>query len=246
MSSTKYLLRNSVPWIAVLVPPYLFIASLSGYSFLSISITFCVLVISIITFTYSKQKSSISKKSVKTEEAGLSLSNQVKQNVSEPQPQKGNLRQVQEHIAEYQLGNAIVNHKKEIQDHGVSQNHVLYCESERLDGNTSSSEDSNIQWPFSGEKGQSPHCSDCSISDEESLIEIALPSSHFFYSEKYPKLSSKQHQNVFADLAQESIFLQHSLVDYTGDISDMNEEDNLIEIDISMGSIKCSAFEIQA
>nr|XP_009792977.1 PREDICTED: uncharacterized protein LOC104239927 [Nicotiana sylvestris] len=35
-------------------------------------------------------------------------------------------------------------------------------------------------------------------------------------------------------------------MDYTGDISDMNEEDNLIEIDISMGSIKCSALEFQA
>ncbi|OIT21018.1 hypothetical protein A4A49_41732 [Nicotiana attenuata] len=225
MSSTKYLLNNSVAWIAVLVPPYLLIASLSAYSSLSISITFCVLVISTIAFTYSKQKSSISKKSVQKEEAGLSL--QVKQNVSEPQPQNGNLRQVQELKAEYQLGNAIVSHKKEIQDHGVSQNHVLYCDSESLDGNSSSSEDSN--------KGQSLHCSDCSICDEESLIEIALPSGHFFNSENDAKLSGNQHQNVFADLAQESIFLQHSLVDYTGDIIDMNEEDNLIEIDISMG-----------
>lgn len=111
----------------------------------------------------------------------------------------------------------------------------MYCDSESLDGNSTLSEDSN--------KGQSLRCSDCSICDEESLIEIASPSGH---SENDPKLFSKQHQNVLADLAQESIFLQHSLMDYTGDISDMNEEDNLIEIDISMGSIKCSALEFQA
>ncbi|XP_060211937.1 uncharacterized protein LOC132639509 [Lycium barbarum] len=119
----------------------------------------------------------------------------------------------------------------------IAQNDVWCSECESLDGHSSSSEDSE----------QSPHCSDGSISDEESLIEITLPKGHFLDSEKDTKLSFQHHQKVFADLAQESIFLQHSLVDYQlGDISDMNEEDNLIEIDISMGSIKCSEFEIQA
>nr|GLL23067.1 uncharacterized protein LOC109187566 isoform X1 [Ipomoea trifida] len=73
---------------------------------------------------------------------------------------------------------------------------------------------------FSGHgnnSGHSPHCSsDCSISDEESLIELALPSGHF-------------------------LGLQKPAVDLFAEI---NEEDNMIEIDISMGSIKCSRFEI--
>ncbi|XP_060213095.1 uncharacterized protein LOC132640502 [Lycium barbarum] len=108
----------------------------------------------------------------------------------------------------------------------IAQNDVLGSECESLDGHSSSSEDSE----------QSPHCSDGSISDEESLIEITLPKGHFLDSEKDTKLSFQHHQKVF-----------HSLVDYQlGDISDMNEEDNLIEIDISMGSIKHSEFEIQA
>ncbi|XP_019193336.1 PREDICTED: uncharacterized protein LOC109187566 isoform X1 [Ipomoea nil] len=82
-----------------------------------------------------------------------------------------------------------------------------------------SDSDSDADWPFSSSgnnSGHSPHCSsDCSISDEESLIELALPSGHF-------------------------LGLQKPAVDYL--FADINEEDNMIEIDISMGSIKCSRF----
>ncbi|KAJ8568614.1 hypothetical protein K7X08_028147 [Anisodus acutangulus] len=125
-------------------------------------------------------------------------------------------------------------------ENGVAQIHDLYSESESLGGPSSSSDqDSDIDWPFSGELEQSPLCSDGSISDEESLIEIALPSGQFVKDS--PKLSFHQHrQKVFA----ESIFQQHCLMDLLADISDVSEEDNLIEIDISMGSIKCSGFEI--
>ncbi|KAJ8554481.1 hypothetical protein K7X08_025159 [Anisodus acutangulus] len=114
-----------------------------------------------------------------------------------------------------------------------------------LGGPSSSSDhDSDIDWPFSGELEHSL-CLDGSISDEESLIEIALPSGQFVNDN--PKLSFHQyHQKVFADLVQpESIFQQHCLMDFLADISDVYEEDNLIDIDISMGSIKCSGYEFQ-
>ncbi|KAK4363150.1 hypothetical protein RND71_018391 [Anisodus tanguticus] len=114
-----------------------------------------------------------------------------------------------------------------------------------LGGPSSSSDhDSDIDWPFSGELEHSL-CSDGSISDEESLIEIALPSRQFVKDN--PKLSFHQYlQKVFADLVSESIFQQHCLMDFLADISDVYEEDNLIDIDISMGSIKCSGYEIPA
>ncbi|KAI9084625.1 hypothetical protein K1719_033407 [Acacia pycnantha] len=80
---------------------------------------------------------------------------------------------------------------------------------------------------------QSTDSSDGSISDEESLIEIALPTGH---------CSLKHHQQQ----QQHSLTMMSELLaEYN---FDMNEEDNLIEIDISMGSIKSypSRFEIQA
>ncbi|KAK4373156.1 hypothetical protein RND71_008540 [Anisodus tanguticus] len=147
--STMCLLRNSMAWIALLVSPCFLIASLSGYGFLSISITSCALVVSTIALTYSKQKSTIFNKSVQ---------------------------------AEYQTRNET-----------VTQKEVIFHGSVSLDGHSSSSEDSDIQWP---------HCSDYSISDEESLIEIAIPNGHFVDSEKDSNLSFQQHQKVFPDLVK--------------------------------------------
>lgn len=70
-----------------------------------------------------------------------------------------------------------------------------------------------------------------SISDEESLIEIALPTGNCSLKHQQEKHNLK----VMSDLLAEFNF-------------DMNEEDNLIEIDISMGSIKSypARFEIHA
>lgn len=239
------LLRNSIPLISILVPPYLLFASFSGYGVISISITTSVLIVSTLAFTFSKQRNSIQKKSVqeveKQEQEAVPNSQlmeqtpQVKQMVSDQQPQNANFGQVEEILAVKKPGN----------ENGVAQILDLYSESSSLGRHSSSSEDSDIDWPFSGELEHSPLCSDGSISDEESLIEIALPSGQFVKDP--PKLSFQQYnQKVFADLAPKSIFQQHCLVDFLADISDVYEEDNLIEIDISIGSIKCSGFEISA
>ncbi|KAK6784787.1 hypothetical protein RDI58_018242 [Solanum bulbocastanum] len=316
MSSCMSLLRSSIPWIAVLVPPYLLFASFSSYGVVSISITTSVLVVSTIAFTFSKQKHKILKKSSVQEEEPqngnfghveevLSLQNpkiekgvaqngifkqveevlsvqnpriengvtqnetfrQVEQVLSVHNPriekgvsQNGNFGQVEQVflVQNPKIENGVaqnVNFKQVEQissvqnpriENGATQIHDLFSESESLGGPLSSSEDSDIEWPFSGELEQSPLCSDGSISDEESLIEIALPSGQFVKDS--PKLSfHQQHQKVvFADLVPKSIFQQHCLMDFLADVSDVYEEDNLIEIDISMGSIKCSGFEISA
>ncbi|CAJ2668328.1 unnamed protein product [Trifolium pratense] len=67
---------------------------------------------------------------------------------------------------------------------------------------------------------------DGSISDEESLIEISLPSGHLM----------DQHKQEFN---------QQSLMEFLAEFNEMYEEENLIEIDISIGSIKYSRFEIE-
>ncbi|KAH6764765.1 transmembrane protein [Perilla frutescens var. frutescens] len=103
----------------------------------------------------------------------------------------------------------------------------LYSESESMDQcSSTSSEDqsSDLEWPYNM-VGQRLDCSDGSISDEESLIEIAIPSGQFV-SEKDPKWKVKCCKSMFQK-------------DLWAEIYEMNEEDNLIEIDINIGSIKC-------
>ena len=95
---------------------------------------------------------------------------------------------------------------------------------------------------------ENPECSDGSISDEESLIEIAIPSGHFVgQHEEEPKYNCSLQQIKKRELPAESLFSrQQSLMEFLVEFNDMNEEENLIEIDISMGVIKCSRLEIEA
>ncbi|KAK1353788.1 putative myelin transcription factor 1-like protein [Heracleum sosnowskyi] len=106
----------------------------------------------------------------------------------------------------------------------------LYSESEITDDQFSTTEDSDLDSPDNYSRSQ--EFTDGSISDEESLIEISLPSGHFVSSPgfKLPPLSA------------EAMFKQHGLMEL---LAEFNEE-NLIEIDISMGSIMCPRFEIKA
>ncbi|KAK8527098.1 hypothetical protein V6N13_084969 [Hibiscus sabdariffa] len=94
-------------------------------------------------------------------------------------------------------------------------------------GDSGSSENGELKWMVSGDVEQNPEISDeYSTSDEEEeegLIEIAIPSLPSFMAE--------------------SVFQQQDHVEL---LAEINEEENLIEIDISMGSIKCPASGIEA
>ncbi|TXG55539.1 hypothetical protein EZV62_020795 [Acer yangbiense] len=161
------------------------------------------------------------------------------------------LQQQQQHKEDQQLQICLeTDHQALVLLHDYSSSPDLLSESESIDDPLSISEDSEVDWPFRDIVYQSLDCSDDgSISDEESLIEIALPSGHYVDHDQN-KLNHIQHKVVVgADhhfLPHESILKQHSLMDLLAELNDMNEEDNLIEIDISVGSIKCSRFEIEA
>ncbi|XP_018458614.1 uncharacterized protein LOC108829460 [Raphanus sativus] len=67
---------------------------------------------------------------------------------------------------------------------------------------------------------------DGTIPDEESLIELSLPSGHYV-GQHFSTMTGHQNLGRIQLLAE-------------------SEDDNLIEIDISIGSIKCSRFQINA
>ncbi|KAL8045512.1 hypothetical protein ABFX02_08G119000 [Erythranthe guttata] len=134
-----------------------------------------------------------------------------------------------------------------------NNNNTSSCEDKDEDKHSSSSSSSSDQWPYyiNNIKGQKKleYCSD----DEESLIEIAIPSEHFVISN--PDLIQKHDYNINYDQQQHMIKCcklsaaadDHIMFHHKEDLlaaSDMiNEEDSFIEIDIYMGSIKyCSTF----
>ncbi|XVE96666.1 hypothetical protein REPUB_Repub02eG0242400 [Reevesia pubescens] len=122
-------------------------------------------------------------------------------------------------------------------------------ESLDLTSESESTDDDSLNWVISGNVEQNPEIlSDDSTSeeDEEGLIEIAIPSN----IDSIGKLSEEPKENLQSNLPTflpESIFKQDELVELLAEMNnEVNEEDNLIEIDISMGSIKCPRFEIEA
>ncbi|KAI5660617.1 hypothetical protein M9H77_19940 [Catharanthus roseus] len=208
-SSCGCIFRKSIPWIAILA----MFSAFSGYGFFfSVTVTSFILTFSTIFFTFSKVQNSV----VLNQQEQESLTSLVisKQEEEKEEPKKT--------VDEVKI------RSEDLYSESESNDHYYYSSS-------SSEEDSSDIDLL----GQSPEeeCSDDSdsISDEESLIEIALPTGHYVGgclekdSKKPPPpppVPSSIMSAEFNDM--------------------MNEEDNLIEIDLSIGSIKCSTFQIQA
>ena len=109
----------------------------------------------------------------------------------------------------------------------------------------SASENFELSWRCSENVGQSIAVSESSISendvdeDGDGLIEISLPLNNSVDFDEESKKKSVSN-------LPESIFRQQGLMELFAEIAEVNEEENLIEIDLSMGSIKCWKFEIEA
>ncbi|GAA0165235.1 hypothetical protein LIER_20690 [Lithospermum erythrorhizon] len=114
------------------------------------------------------------------------------------------------------------------------------------------------------EQSSSIDYSDGSISDEESLIEIEIPSGNYLASPRQPQKGKLEEDKEFIsklcnfhkfkdpmldfiDVETKRMFKQQSILDLLTEINEMHmEEENLIEIDIAMGSIKYPRFENEA
>ncbi|XWS47307.1 hypothetical protein CRYUN_Cryun14cG0141200 [Craigia yunnanensis] len=239
MATSLFLLNNPLSWIVVLAPPITF-ATFFIFGSLSILFTSIVLILSTVLFIFSKRKPKLVEKSVKEE---------IHKSVQESSPQ------IEDILASKQQNESQNNTQQkqasegegdsyQIRDYLVRSPDVL-SETECLD-QLSTTEDSEVDWPFRENMDQSPDYSDDgSISDEDSLIEISLPGGHYV-SHKEDEYNKYNMQQKLPDFMPESIFQQRNLMELLAEFNDMNEEENLIEIDISMGSIKCSRFKIEA
>ncbi|KAJ3675558.1 hypothetical protein LUZ60_004600 [Juncus effusus] len=85
--------------------------------------------------------------------------------------------------------------------------------------------------------------SDESISDDESLIEISLPDGNHVENDSNSFFEQGFKGESIWDFLPESVLNQTGLMEL---LKEINEEDNLIELDISRGSIKCSNLGIMA
>ncbi|GMH10980.1 hypothetical protein Nepgr_012821 [Nepenthes gracilis] len=223
MASFFGFFSSPLPWVAFLASSLVF-AGCSGVGVLSFFLSTSTLILGTAVFTILRPNSAQEKKSVHEETKGESDETIHIQK-----------REVKEARSASE-GENIVTREKEVQKSGevhdwdylISSSDALMSDVENLD-HTSTSEDSETEWPFR----RTLACLGGSISDEESLIEIALPNGHFFDPKKQPQ------QKYRTDYCP--MFGQRSLmVELPAEIDDMNEEDNMIEIDIFMGTIKVS------
>ncbi|KAI4305629.1 hypothetical protein L6164_028985 [Bauhinia variegata] len=240
MDSCLCLFKNPKSWMALLALLLIFFSFLLvGFGFLSTLFTSLLVVLSAILFMASNHKAVLVEKLV--EEKVLSSEEESSDRreilAANPIPKIETLTEANE--AHEEVKDCVVNYSTTSPD--------LLSESESQD-QPSTSEDSEVDWPFRyNNADQNLDYSDGSISDEDSLIEIALPSGHYVGQQKEEKkLSFSFQQKKQQELSAESLFSQRSLMEFLAEFNDMNEEENLIEIDISMGSIKYSRFEIEA
>lgn len=257
-SSSLCVFRHSSLYCVAVVVPFLFFIVFSSSSLFSLLLSLTVLILStFFVFKFTKRKPSFEENInnlVIKDEVFISTNQSNKSELEEPELENEILEPIKKVT---QLGMA------HIHDCLLAKSSDISSETESCDL-SSNSEDSDIDWSFRYNVGQTPIFSDDSISDDDSLIEIELPGGHYIGSKGEPNFSSgtkeepnfnfcakgetkfMEFQNNLPKLFQESIFGQEDLMELLTDINEMNEEENLIEIDISIGSIKCSSLEITA
>lgn len=237
-------IKRPLSWIYV-VAPLVVLAVFQGYGFLSIVLTSSVLILSSLIFNFSKERQKQAEKWVRDEIVmpDHGSSTHLHGFSSKPlEPENESI--TQEKGADQEEEEA--GFRGQISDGYLARSSpVILSESDCLGrSSTTTSEDSEVDWPFQDKMFRSPDFSDGSISDEDSLIEIDLPGGHYVcHKEDDAKFNL---QKKLPDFSPGSFLTQQGLMELLAELNEMNEEDNLIEIDISMGSIKCPRFEIEA
>ncbi|XP_040986242.1 uncharacterized protein LOC121234380 [Juglans microcarpa x Juglans regia] len=228
--------------IAALVPCLVFTYFLS-FGFHPFLATIPILVLStLLIVTFKRKKVVLDENSVEDDHQGLNCGqkNLHGKEVGEKLPLPLETATQTEAVQQHEVG--LMHHEYQVE----SPPDILFS------SDSESSNDSILGGSFdldlrsSNYMEQSAAISDVSVSDEDddSLIEISLPVSKSGGLEGEPK--HLKLQSDLPGLLPDSIFEQQGLMELLAEINEMNEEENLIEIDLSMGSIKCSRLEIEA
>nr|DAD20226.1 TPA_asm: hypothetical protein HUJ06_021689 [Nelumbo nucifera] len=223
------------PLVRVTVLVFFILSGVLSSGITSMLLTSILLILSTLVFTFTKQKSVFVESPVKNEV--LSSDGENQEGREDVLPEQHQEVKVVPQETETQDWSGMA----ELHDHVIRSPDFL-SESESIDHSSTGGE-SEVDWSSPSNMGQIPGCSDDSISDDDSLIEIELPDGHYVGPKEEPKL--RQTFNL-PEFLPESVFRQQGLMELLAEINDMYEEENLIEIDISLGSIKYSRLEIEA
>ncbi|XP_040988769.1 uncharacterized protein LOC121236409 [Juglans microcarpa x Juglans regia] len=130
------------------------------------------------------------------------------------------------------------------QENGLMQEHqdespldILFSSDSESSNDSIIGENFDLNLMGSNYMEQDEAISDVSVSDEDddSLIEISLPGSKSGVLDHDQEPKQKPQYSNIHDLLPDSIFQQQSLMELLTEINEMNEEENLIEIDLSKG-----------
>lgn len=229
ISSSQCYFKLSLLFFAVFVPSLIFICFLN-FGFSPLLVTISILLLStILILTFSKIKVIAVENPTQDDEVSMRrhknlLENEVEQNLN-PELEAVTLCSAAQQCE-------------------VGDNHEYQVESTDFPSASDSGDDFSesdnfeLNWVSFNNVGKNVATSENSLSSDEdededdNLIEISFPD----YSSV--ELNESAEEKLQTEYLPESIFGQEGLMELLADINDVNEEDNLIEIDLSMGSIK--------
>ncbi|EEF39608.1 uncharacterized protein LOC8286842 [Ricinus communis] len=237
ISSSQCFFILSLLSFAVLVSSIVFICFPSFGLFPFLATISILLFSTVFVVTFSKQKVITGKNPTQDEEGSMSTpNNNLLENEVEEQKLSAELE--------------AVTFNNSAQQSEVSDIHEYQVESTDFPSASESSDDFSasdnfeLNWMSFNNVGKNVAISECSISssdddEDDNLIEISFPDNN---SSELNEESEEKLQTELPEYFPESIFRQEGLMELLAEISEVNEEENLIEIDLSVGSIKGSGY----
>lgn len=231
--------------LALVLVPCLVLSCFLGFGLLSFIVTVSILILStiyLVKFSRKQQQQLLTY----VDEKAIQNENPMCDSVLENEPDDEKIEQVIENVARDKAA-------QESEVGFVHEPEDFPSDSDTIDRDSVSSENIELDWVrgnnIVGQNGLVISSGSVSEDDEDGLIEIAIPGSTDHstcnLSEEEPRQKVLSN-NLPDDFLPESFMRQQGLLEIFADVNEVNEEENLIEIDISMGSIKCPRFEIEA
>ncbi|KAJ9182531.1 hypothetical protein P3X46_006517 [Hevea brasiliensis] len=231
ISSSQCFFKLSLLCVAVFVPSLIFICFLTfGFSPLLVTISI-LLASTILILTFSKRKVITVANPSPAHDDEVSMSSPKDLLVKEVEQVLNPEVEAVTLCSAAQQSEVSDNHEYQVESTdfpSASESGDDYSESENFELNWVSF--NNVRKNVS--ISESSFSSDNNEDEDDNLIEISFPDNNSV------ELNEDSDEKLQTEYLPESIFGQEGLMELLADINEVNEEDNLIEIDLSMGSIK--------